>query len=504
MVRWQRAEAEARQPYNLYGPAYPAMIYTPTKPSKEIQWMSHLVPYTNDSKSEPRNQALQLEDVQLNPSIPRSISNVEVLKTVNVLLAKWTNLDVSAEDLAAAGKTGRSEREVEKATGTGRLGRDAESSGVKRTKANKEQPRELLRTKKTQPPSVQGIDDGNRESKSEDDASTKTNGVAESIRKERVGDNATDTEDVQAFDSIVANASGDEVSNKSAWEAISTGRLSHQETKARFAKNRLERRKKSIELETPSRVSSTTNAPPTTSYTYPSVSQPSALSPQAGHAQTIASHSQTYTASPQIEYAQKVASDSHPPDHTVPYGLVPQPQDPIPTSSWGNSYQTTSPYSMPMSRPPPPQEPPHSKTLDGKEILAHVQEMLLKNKEENISREKAGLAQIAVVNAAREKTYRKEMEAAVLRANMNAERVIAESAARVQMEAEIKKSDMENAERVVAELAARVQKEAEIKKPNMENAVIHFIDAVGRRFIFPFKLCRTWPVGAGSLSCYSH
>lgn len=483
MVRWQRAEAEARQPYNPYGQAYPAIAYTPPKPSKEIQWMSHLVPYTNDSKSEPRNQALQLEDVQLSPSVPRSISNIEVLKTVNVLLAKWTNLDVSVEDLAAsrtaAGKTGRSKREVGKATSTGRLGRDAESSIIKKTKTNKDQPREMLRTKKAQPLSVEGIDNGNRENKSEDDASTQTDRVAKSTRKERVGDNATDTENIQSLDYIMAGASGAEVSDESAWEPISTSRLARRETKARFAENRLERRQEDTGLETPSDVSSTNNAPPTASHTYPSVSQPSALSPQAGHAQTIASHSQTYTAGPQIEYEQKAASENLPPDHTIPYGLVPQPQYPLPPSSWGNSYQITSPHSMLMSEPPPPKEPPPSKTLNGKEILARVQEMLLKNKEENISREQAGLAQIGAANAAREKAYRKEMEAAVLRANMNAERVIAES-------------------------IARVQKEAEIKESSMENAVIHFKDAVGRRFIFPFKLCRTWRVGAGSLSCYNH
>ncbi|KAF7507383.1 hypothetical protein GJ744_010700 [Endocarpon pusillum] len=448
IVRWQRAEAEASQSYNPYGQAYPAIAYTPTTPSKEIQWMSHLVPYTNDSKSGPQNQALQLGAVQLSPSIPRSISNIEVLKTVNVLLAKWTTLDVSAEDLSesrtATGKTGRSKRDVEKATGTRRpalarrLGRDAESSGIKKTKANKEQPREMLRTKKTQPLSVKGIDNGNRESKAEDDASTQTDGVAESIRKERVGDNATDTDDVQAFDSIIADASGDEASDDNVRVVISNG--------------------------PPSDISSPKYAPSSASYVYPPVSQPY---PQAGHTETIASHRQAYTAGPQIEYAQKVTSDSHPPDHTVPYGLVPQAQAPIPTSSWGNSYQIPSPYSMPMFGPPPPKAPPPSKTLNGKEIMARVQEMLLKNKEENISREKAGLAQIAAANAAREKTYRKEMEAAVLRANMNAERVIAES-------------------------IARVQKEAEIKEFDMEHGVIHFKDAVGRRFIFPFKRCRTW------------
>ena len=131
-----------------------------------------------------------------------------------------------------------------------------------------------------------------------------------------------------------------------------------------------------------------------------------------------------------------------------------------------------------MPRPPPPQEHIHSKTFDGKELLARVEEMLLKNKEENISREKAGLAQIAAANAARERMHRKEMEAATLRADMNAERAMVES-------------------------VTRAQKEAETKESDMENAVIHFKDAVGRKFIFPLKLCRTWRVGARSLSCYN-
>ncbi len=443
--------------------------------------MSHLVPYTGDSNSEPWNQALQLEDLQLNASIPRSISNVEVLKTVDVLLAKWTNLDVPTRDFAesrtATGKTVWSKGGVEKATGSEHLGRNAERSDVKRTKANKQQPQELLRTKKAQLLNEKEIDDGNRESKSEDDASTQTDGVAERIGKERVGDNVTATENVQRFDSVEDYNSDDEINDESESEAISTSRLPLRETKARFAKNSPERRKEGIGVETTSDVSGTNNAPPTTSYTYPSVYQPSAAGPHAGYAQTVASHSQTYTSGPQIGHAPTIPSQIHPPDRMVPYGFGPQTQNPIPTLSWEGTYQTPRPYTMPIPSPPPPPEPIHSKTVDGKEVLARVEEMLLKNKEENISREKAGLAQIDAANAARERTYRKEMEAAVSRANMNAERVIAES-------------------------AAKAQKEAEIKESDMENAVIHFKDAVGRRFIFPFKLCRTWRVGVGFLSCY--
>jgi hypothetical protein len=93
IIRWQRVEVEAKSCYGA-NPYFPQNGGSAT-PSKELQWLSNLVPF----------KPLQLQTSPTILSLPpvpgakddlnqqAESQKAQVVKTVDVLLARWTTLD---------------------------------------------------------------------------------------------------------------------------------------------------------------------------------------------------------------------------------------------------------------------------------------------------------------------------------------------------------------------------------------------------------------------------
>ena len=134
--------------------------------------------------------------------------------------------------------------------------------------------------------------------------------------------------------------------------------------------------------------------------------------------------------------------------------------------------------------------------------FSKLEALILAQKEEQIAREKAAEAKAAEEKAANEAKIAKE--AADKKAAEDAAQALLDAAAKARVDAETRaeeaaKKANEEHEKKVKELeaaAAAAKIEAEIAKgpADEKKPPIKFKDAVGRKFSFPWHLCKTWKV----------
>jgi hypothetical protein len=93
--RWQRVEIELKSGHHGY--PYSSQRAAPATPSKELEWLSSLVPY---KPSQPHvhtavSHFLPLPPIPETPDHLDKQAKVQIIRTVNMLLTKWTTLDTS-------------------------------------------------------------------------------------------------------------------------------------------------------------------------------------------------------------------------------------------------------------------------------------------------------------------------------------------------------------------------------------------------------------------------
>ena len=151
------------------------------------------------------------------------------------------------------------------------------------------------------------------------------------------------------------------------------------------------------------------------------------------------------------------------------------------------------------SSPAPPSEKSEKKD-DG---LARLEALMVKQEEARVAREKEIFAKAEAEAAAaaakklkeeEDKQKKEEIAEASKKAKEEAEKKAAEAAKKAKEEHEKKLKDAQTAK----EEAEKKQKELEEEKkkltpaPDTTRAPIKFKDAVGRKFSFPYHLCKTW------------
>jgi hypothetical protein len=157
------------------------------------------------------------------------------------------------------------------------------------------------------------------------------------------------------------------------------------------------------------------------------------------------------------------------------------------------------PYPPPQSThssPPPQDEKRDDGLADLKELIKKQEEARLAWEKEMIAKREAEAAEAAAKKAKEEEEKKKkeEIAAASKKAKEDAEKKAEEAAKKAKEEHEKKLKEVEAAK----EEAEKKQKELEeeTKKltpaPDMTKLPIRFKDAVGRKFSFPFHLCKTW------------
>lgn len=134
-----------------------------------------------------------------------------------------------------------------------------------------------------------------------------------------------------------------------------------------------------------------------------------------------------------------------------------------------------------------------------------MKKMLQQYEEEKKARERAALAKIEADRAAVEAKIRKDLEDRLKKEEISE----AERKARAAAEEEAKKKAdkaKEDSDKAIAEAKKKTEDlekakktlEEEVKKhkpsPDDGKAPIKFKDAVGRKFSFPWRICKTWKV----------
>lgn len=102
IIRWQRAELEVQNA--RCGNPYVAQKPITTAPSKELQWLSDLVPYKPPQPQTDSSHQLRLPGIPETQGSLNDQVQVQIIKTVDKLLTKWTNLYVLSEDRGREGK----------------------------------------------------------------------------------------------------------------------------------------------------------------------------------------------------------------------------------------------------------------------------------------------------------------------------------------------------------------------------------------------------------------
>ncbi|KAL4891370.1 hypothetical protein BDV59DRAFT_182480 [Aspergillus ambiguus] len=236
------------------------------------------------------------------------------------------------------------------------------------------------------------------------------------------------------------------------------------------------------------------------------------------HHTPTSSHSRSDGHNQQHMFAHPLHPHSPPP----PFNGAMAPHDMVPYGSAGFYNNMREPYNMvpgamapylnpPYQRPPSPTqiELAGALTTTGPtdtakdEALARLEKLILEEKLEREARDKreADREAAAVAAAAAAAHDKKITEEAAASARAEAEKKAAEEAAKAKEEAE------KAAEEIAAKAAEEAAKAAEEAAKAKEEAVaavraeykvpekakpIKFKDAVGRKFSFPFDLCRTW------------
>ena len=200
------------------------------------------------------------------------------------------------------------------------------------------------------------------------------------------------------------------------------------------------------------------------------------------------------------------------PPYPVPYGMPGYPMYP-PIHGYPSPPPATS---------PPPKEPEKNKDLEMlKEMLtekqkkdtkdtsaksdeiAMLKDLIKKHEEERAAREKAWVAEreaeaaakaAAIAKAEEEKKRKEEIADASKKAKEAAEKKAEEAAKKAAEEAE--KKLQEATKKAEEQEKAKKALEEAIEKakptPDSQKAPIRFKDAVGRKFSFPWSICKTW------------
>ena len=211
----------------------------------------------------------------------------------------------------------------------------------------------------------------------------------------------------------------------------------------------------------------------------------------------------------------------------APAGINPYPPDmiqpgayyPYSTQPYQISHAIAAPspiyqHYQPVYTPPPPQPPanptPPAAPADGSkdDSYAELKQMLLNDKADREAREaaakKAEEEKLAALEAAKAKAEEiaKAAEKAAAAATTEAEKKAADEQAKLKAEAE-EAANKAKAEADEAAAKFKEEKEAAVAAaaaaaapaaPEEKKKPIKFKDAVGRKFSFPFHLCRTWEV----------
>ena len=160
-------------------------------------------------------------------------------------------------------------------------------------------------------------------------------------------------------------------------------------------------------------------------------------------------------------------------------------------------YPPPSNHSSPA---PPPVKEDKSEENEGikrlEAIIQKQEEARIAREKEMIAKAEADAAAIAAKEAKEqeEKKKKEEIAAASKKAKEDAEKKAEDAAKKAKEEHEKALKEVENAK----EEAEKKQKELEEEKakllpaPDTTKAPIRFKDAVGRKFSFPFHLCKTW------------
>jgi hypothetical protein len=549
IVRWQRAEAESDYLDSRYGPPRPHLTHSSLQSSKEIRWIGHLVPYATRPNAQPWNQQLLLDNPQHDPSNPKNEASVEVLNTVNLLLAKWTTLNIRNEDRAGTAtrdtNTERAKKSGAEKTGNRSFHGKIVPVGVKETTAGEEQHRKeriLENDAPLSPGSTSNVI--KREYAGElPDVSPSTNpsrsaegprpdisyptmpGYIETTFNSRHQADSNQAQDGQAPDQITTAATVDdkiEIGNGMGGRSIvSDDDRSEDKSKSKDDYAHSEK-PYPTELDSTPYVSSNDSgsgdsynylpAEPVSQRSSPRNSRarnmperPAPVStPSVGPADTEfrpfhydPRRMHSFGHGPQPGFAQTVIDPGSSANYMVPYGPMPPSQNPYVPPPFAQPYPGVSPYGVHI--PAPPVSPSSDtakaaerKTVEGRdqdEALKRLEAMIMREREERAKRA-AEEAQIAAekAKAEREAVLREAKEEAA-RAKMEIKRLEAEATARAKHEAEVAaKAKYE------AEAAARAKREEEAKSAAKESGSIKFKDAIGRRYTFPLKLCRTWDV----------
>ncbi|GAB7359304.1 hypothetical protein MBLNU230_g5956t1 [Neophaeotheca triangularis] len=132
-----------------------------------------------------------------------------------------------------------------------------------------------------------------------------------------------------------------------------------------------------------------------------------------------------------------------------------------------------------------------------------LKEMLKKQEEERLAREQVWIAKaeaeaaaVAAAKAKEEENKRRaaELTAASQKAREEAEKEAGEKAAKAEAEHQKKLEEAKKAQEAVEKKRKELEEEVKKNKPTPDSlkAPIKFKDAVGRKFSFPWHLCKTW------------
>lgn len=142
------------------------------------------------------------------------------------------------------------------------------------------------------------------------------------------------------------------------------------------------------------------------------------------------------------------------------------------------------------------------KTGTSKE-LENLRELIRKHEEERVAREKAMIAkaeadaaEVAARKAREEEEKKKKEEIAVAtsKAKEDAEKKAKEAADKAKEESDKKLADAQKAKEEAEKKKKDLEEEVKKNKPTPDSlkAPIVFKDAVGRKFSFPWSICKTW------------
>lgn len=118
------------------------------------------------------------------------------------------------------------------------------------------------------------------------------------------------------------------------------------------------------------------------------------------------------------------------------------------------------------------------------------------SEKDRLAKAEAEAAKVAQLKAEQEaeKKRKEEVAAASKSAKEEAEKKAAETAKKAKEEAEKKLAESEKAHKEAEKKAKELEEEKEKNKPTPDQlkAPIKFKDAIGRKFSFPWHLCKTW------------